>query len=89
MVWHRHRAKRIKQSKKNRARNLSGKKKLKNLTKELLALITEKKVDKAKTHLKKVVSAYATTAKRGIINKKNASRRISNLTRKVNALTAA
>lgn len=86
MAWHKHRLKRLKQSKKRHARNISAKRKLKALTKELLALIKEKKIDEAKTLLRKVVSAYATTAKRGIIHKKNASRHISRLTKKVNSL---
>lgn len=86
MAWHRHRIKRLKQSKKSRARNMAAKRTLKTLIKKLLELIKEKKIDEAKSHLKKIISAYATSAKRGIIHKKNASRHISRLTKRVNAL---
>lgn len=86
MAWHRHRVKRSKQNKKNHARNVSAKRTLKNLTKELLALIKGKKKDEAKTLLKKLTKTYATHAKRGIIHKKSASRHISRLTQKVNKM---
>lgn len=86
MAWHRHREKRLKQSKKNRGRNVAAKRTLKTLTKKLLELIKEKKINDAKSHLKKLISAYATTAKRGIVHKKNASRHTSRLTKKVNTL---
>jgi len=86
MAWHRHRIKRLKQSRKKRARNVAAKRTLKTLTKKLLELIKEKKIEDAKTHLKKLISTYAITAKRGIIHKKNASRHISRLTKKVNTL---
>lgn len=87
MAWHRHRIKRRKQSRKRQIQNVGAKRTLKSLTKQLLALIKDKKIDAAKTYLKKIIKAYATTAKRGILHKKNASRHISRLTKKVNALT--
>lgn len=89
MAWHRSRQKRLKQSKKNRNRNISAKSKLKELTKELLALVNAKKVPEAKETLKKISGEYAKTAKRGIIKKENSSRHISRLTKKVNALAKA
>lgn len=88
MAWHRHRIKRRKQSKKRQAQNVSAKRTLKSLIKQLLVLIKDKKAEEAKTHLRKLIKAYATTAKRGILHKKNASRHISRLTQKVNALMA-
>jgi len=86
MAWHRHRIKRVKQSKKRNTRNVNTKRVLKTITKQLLTLIKEKNKDEAKTQLKKVIKAYATSAKRGIIHKSNASRHISRLTKQVNAL---
>jgi small subunit ribosomal protein S20 len=86
MAWHRHRMKRVKQNKRKNTQNVNTKRILKTLTKQLLALIKEKKLDEAKTHLKKTVKAYATSAKRGILHKNNASRHIGRLTKKVNAL---
>lgn len=86
MAWHRHRIKRRKQSKKKQTRNISAKRTLKILTKKLMSLVKEKKVTEAKTQLRKIEKAYATTAKRGIIHKRNASRHISRLTQKVNNL---
>lgn len=89
MAWHRHRTKRAKQNKKNNLRNVSAKRTLKSLTKKLLSLIKEKKGDEAKTQLKKLVKTYATSAKRGILHKKSASRHISRLTTKVNKMAKA
>lgn len=86
MPWHRSRVKRLKQSQKHHRRNVSAKRNLKDLTKKLLALVKEKKVPEAKKLLKEVTSAYATTAKRSTIHHKNASRHISRLTKKVNAI---
>lgn len=89
MAWHRHRIKRLKQSKKNRSRNVAAKRTIKTLIKELLVVIKEKKIEEAKAILKKLISTYAKTSKRGIIHKKNASRHISRLTKRVNSLPAA
>jgi small subunit ribosomal protein S20 len=89
MAWHRHRIKRVKQSKKKNTKNVNTKRMLKSNTKQLLELIKEKKTAEAKTQLKKVVKAYATSAKRGILHKSNASRHISRLTKQVNALETA
>lgn len=86
MAWHRHRVKRAKQNKKSNTRNVSAKRALKVLTKKLLTLIKEKKVEEAKTQLEKLTKAYATSAKRGIVHHKNASRHISRLTIKVNKI---
>ena len=89
MPWHRSRVKRMKQAEKRHRRNVASKRKLKGLTKKLLALIKEKKHSEAKDFLKEVTSVYATTAKRGIIHPNNASRHISRLTKKVNSLIKA
>jgi len=86
MAWHRHREKRLKQGKKNQAKNVAAKRSLKTLTKQLLALIKDKKADEATAQLKKVTKAYATSSKRGVLHKKNASRHISRLSAKVNTL---
>ena len=89
MAWHRSRIKRMKQAKKNRNRNVSAKKTIKATTKEILALINGKKAKESQELLEKVKSTYATTAKRGIITKNSASRKISRLTKKVNTLQKA
>lgn len=89
MAHHSHRLKRLRQNEKKKATNLSAKKTLKKATKDFLVLVNDKKTGEAKENLKKITSAYATTAKRGIINKKRASRKISRLAKKVNALAAA
>lgn len=86
MAWHKHRIKRLKQSKRKRTRNVAAKRTLKTLIKELLLLLKEKKLEDAKIRLKKITSTYAKTAKRGIVKRKTASRHISRLTKKVNKL---
>lgn len=86
MPWHKSRLKRLKQADKAHRKNISAKRNLKGLIKKLLVLIKEKKVSEAKDLLKKIKSAYASTAKRGIIHHKNASRHISRLAKKVNTL---
>jgi len=89
MACHRHREKRLKENHKNHNKNVSAKRALKKSHKQLLLLIEEKKIDEAKSGLNKLVSAYAKTAKRGIINKNKVSRHISSITKKVNSLMSA
>jgi len=85
MPWHRSRVKRLKEAKKHHRRNMAGKRKIKDITKELLSLIKEKKAPEAKELFKTVTSTYASTAKRGIIHPKTASRHISRLAKRLNA----
>lgn len=89
MAWHRSREKRLKQGKKRRGLNTGNKRRIKDLGKKVLALIKEKKSTEAKELLKQISATYQSSAKKGVIHSNNASRHISRLTKKINALTTA
>lgn len=78
--------KKQRQSIKRKARNSFVKTTLKTKTKSLLASIEEQNVERAAEQLKVVVSAFDKAATKGVIHKKNASRRISRLSKKVHNL---
>ena len=66
--------------------NKSRKSKFKNAIKKMNALIDDKKKAEALKFLPKLNSELMKVAKTGIIKKQNASRNISRITRKINAL---
>ncbi len=78
--------KKQRQSIKRKARNSFVKTTLKTKTKSLLASIEEQNTEKAAEQLKVVVSAFDKAATKGVIHKKNASRHISRLSKKVHNL---
>jgi small subunit ribosomal protein S20 len=59
---------------------------MKNVIRGLEEAIAGKSPDKAAEELKKAVSVIEKTASKGVIHKNTASRKISRLTRRVNAL---
>ena len=66
--------------------NKSRKSKFKNAIKKMNILLDEKKKKNALEYLPKLNSELMRVVKTGIIKKKNASRNISRITRKINAL---
>jgi len=78
--------KRNKQSKEKRLRNRNVKSNLKTTIKAVNAAIEEKDPKKAQEVLSQVTPVINKAASKGVIHKKNAARKISRLTRKVNAL---
>ena len=66
--------------------NKSRKSKFKNTIKKMNILLDTKKKKDALAYLPKLNSALMKIAKTGIIKKQNASRNISRITRKINAL---
>ena len=88
MATHKSAMKRDKQSKKRRARNKAVKSLLKTKVKEVLAAVDEKDGSKAKSSLKEAIVTITRTASKGVIRKNTASRKVSRLTKKVNALPA-
>ena len=66
--------------------NKSRKSKFKNAIKKMNILLDEKKKKNALDYLPKLNSELMKVAKTGIIKKQNASRNISRITRKINAL---
>ena len=81
--------KRSKQAEKRALINRSSKKLLKTLAKKVEAEAASKNMDNAKTALKSAVVAIDRAAIKGIVHKKTASRKVSRLTRLVNALSPA
>ncbi|MBI1884223.1 MAG: 30S ribosomal protein S20 [Chlamydiae bacterium] len=72
-------AKRVRQNLTRRTRNRQTKTELKNLTKDLLSLITDKKKDEATTAYRDLSGHFDRAAKKGMIHKNNADRHKSRL----------
>ena len=66
--------------------NKARKSKFKNAIKKMNTLLNSKKKKEALTFLPKLNSELMKVAKTGIVKKQNASRNISRITRKINAL---
>ena len=88
MANHKSAEKRNRQSQVRRMRNRINRSKMKTVVKSLNSAIESGSVEEAKSALTAAVPVIAKTASRGTIHKKNASRKISRLTRKVNAMEA-
>ena len=78
--------KRIRRISKQTVVNKTRKSKFKNATKKMNLLLDLKKKKEALIFLPKLNSELMKIVKTGIIKKKNASRNISRITRKINAL---
>jgi small subunit ribosomal protein S20 len=77
--------KRARQSEKRRLRNQAVKTYLKTVTKKVEAALSQGRSDDVKEALRKAIPAFDKAASKGVIHKGKASRKISRLTRKVNA----
>jgi small subunit ribosomal protein S20 len=86
LATHKSAEKRDRQNKKHRVRNISTKSALRTKVKAVDTAVEGKKKTDATSALKTAVPALAKAASKGVIHKKNASRKISRLTKKVNAL---
>jgi len=78
--------KRIRRISRQTAVNKARKGKFRNAIKKINSLLESKKKKEALAFLPKLNSELMRIAKTGIIKKKNASRNISRITRKINAL---
>ena len=79
----------IKRAKQNEIRNLGNKSnrtRVKNVIKQVRAAVDEKSAEKARTALATAVPVIQKAAKQGAIHRKNASRKISRLTKQVNVI---
>ena len=74
----------LRQNIKRRARNLTYKKKIKDLIKKVRSLVSEKKIEEAKKLLPKVYKILDKAAKVGIIKKNTAGRKKSRITKLLN-----
>ena len=78
--------KRIRRISKQTTVNKTRKSRYKNALKKMNLLIQDKKKDEAKKFLPKLNSDLMKIAKTGIIKKKNASRNVSRITRRISAI---
>ena len=88
MANHKSAEKRNRQAQARRQRNRANRSKMKTAIKNLNAAIDSGNADDAKTALAAAVPVIAKTASKGTSHKKNASRKISRLTKRVNQLEA-
>ncbi|HKZ58083.1 MAG TPA: 30S ribosomal protein S20 [Thermodesulfovibrionales bacterium] len=81
--------KKARQSLKRNARNKAVRTSLKTLVKKVESAVSSGNREDAGKALKEAIQVLNKAALKGVIHKNNASRKISNLSRKVNALTKA
>ena len=89
MANHKSAIKRNRQSQVRRLRNRANNSKMKTAIKAVDAAIAEKAVDEAQAALKAVIPIIDRIAVKGVLHKKNASRKVSRLTKKVNDFVAS
>ncbi len=85
MANHKSAVKRHKQSLKKAARNRSARTRVKNVVKAVRLAISENDPAKASEALAKATAVLDKTAGKGVIHWKNAARKVSRLTKAVNA----
>jgi len=85
---HKSAVKRAKQNVVKNLRNKANRTRVKSVVKAVRAAVDEKSSEKARLALAAAVPEIAKAAKKGAVHRKNASRKISRLTRRVNALGA-
>ena len=88
MANHKSAEKRNRQAQVRRQRNRAVRSKMKTAIRNLNEAIESGNVEEAKTALASAVPVIAKTPSKGTIHKKNASRKISRLTKRVNQLEA-
>lgn len=89
MATHKSAGKRYRQSERRRQRNVATKSHVKTRVKAVLASVTSKDEDKSRKELLRAVKVIDKAASKGVLHKNTASRKISRLTRKVNALSGS
>ena len=89
MANHKSAFKRARQSQVRKVRNQSYRTKAKNAVKEVRTAVASNSEDQARKSLVKAVSVLQKTATKGVIHKKEASRKISRLTRQVNQIASS
>ena len=86
MASHKSAIKRAKQSEKRQLRNTATGTSVKTAIKKVLSAVTAKDKEGSKEVLAATIPQISKAAAKGILHKRNASRKISRLTKKVNAL---
>jgi len=85
---HKSAIKRARQNEKKRMRNKSSKTRIKNIVKGVRQTVSEKSNEAALAELDIAKSIIDNAAKKGVIHRKTASRKISRLSRLVNTISA-
>ncbi len=88
MANHKSALKRARQNEERRIRNKSTKTRIKNIVKDVRLAVGEESKESALTKLDTAKSIIDNAAKKGVIHKKSASRKISRLSKIVNAVSA-
>lgn len=88
MANHKSALKRARQNEIRRIRNKSLKTRTKNVTKSVLQAVDEKSIETARSELDSAKSAIDRAAKKGVIHKNTAARKISRLSRLVETIDA-
>jgi len=81
--------KRDRQNKKRKIRNTAVKSETKTEIKKVLAAVDEQDRDSSEKALKSAIKVIKKAGSKGVYHKNNASRKVSRLTKKVNALKKA
>jgi small subunit ribosomal protein S20 len=79
--------KRARQNEKRRLRNQSRKTRVKNVVRQVRAAVAQNNAEEAQEALKSAIPTIARVAGKGTLHWRAAARKISRLTRQVNALT--
>ena len=87
LATHKSAIKRAKQNEVRNFRNQSNRTRVKNVIKSVRAAIDEQSAEKARAALTTAIPVIEKAANKGAIHRKNASRKISRLTRQVNAIS--
>ena len=88
MANHKSALKRTRQNEKKRLRNKSTKTRVKNVEKNVRLAVNENSKETALNQLNAAQSAIDKAAKKGVIHKNTASRKLSRLSRQVNAISS-
>lgn len=89
MANHKSAEKRNRQSQIRRLRNRTNKSRMKNIIRQVNEAIAAGSEEEAKAALQKAIPVIAKTATKGSIHKRNASRKISRLAKRVNKMLPA
>ena len=87
MATHKSAIKRAKQNEIRNFRNKSNRTRVKNVIKRIMAAIDERSPEAARAALAAAIPVIHRAAQKGAIHRNTASRKISRLTRRVNALS--
>ncbi len=88
MATHKSAMKRARQNERRRLRNKSIRTRVKNVIKKVRLAVERKSLEEAQEALKEAIPVIDKAASKGVLHKRNAARKISRLTKKVNRLAA-